>query len=474
MPKTDEPAKTPAKKKAATKKAPAKKAADTKSTATKTATTRRRRPKKQPMLLAHWKGFRSFEDARSFLHQLAAYHGERSLYLALPYNHLELLSADMPGPSITLGSTSMACAREGSFTEPVAADLVRDAGGQFVLIGDRDSRQRLQEGDEDIQAKIKKCVSEGLSPMLGIGESIAEYRQQETESVLRQQLEGALSGLTAAEQSGVTVVYDACWSLRFDGDSSTENFEGVYTQVRELLKEVIGAAPAKKAKVLIALPPYLDDLSQIPDAKVDGFYMSKASVMPQALTTIAAPEAFAPLATMSIPEGVEAGIIGTTSAPTNESVSTGAAEAVADDEAPPTAAGSDTGKGTAKRTSRASSATKVKGKKKTKAATTSEVQPEAVPAEALEDEENGIAAARGGAPLQGEGTGRGRKPRSKAKAASGAVEIPTELPDEVADVDEVEPTEAAEESGEVQAVETVEEPPAGEPHYIDNITDHCD
>ncbi len=265
--------------------------------------TPRRRSKGNPILLAHWKGFRSFEEAEATLEKLSHYSGKRHLHLALPFNHLEKLSAKLTGPSLSLGCSSMASAQEGTFTESVAADLVKSAGGNFVLIADHDARQQLKETNEEIQAKIKKCVSEGLVPILGIGESLEDYQSESTESVLRQQLEAALEGLSARKQGAVTIAYDCCWSLRFNSDTATaERFEAVDAQIRSLLEELVGATVAKKIKILVALPPYLDDLSMIPKAKVDGFYMSKTSVMPDSLSTIAPPEAFEAPADAEEPE----------------------------------------------------------------------------------------------------------------------------------------------------------------------------
>lgn len=101
---------------------------------------------------------------------------------------------------------------KGSYTGEVSASQLKELV-QYCLVGHSERRQIFGEKNTDINLKVKACLRNNIKPILCIGETLSQRQDNETESVLRDQIDGALMGVKSDEISKVIIAYEPVWAI---------------------------------------------------------------------------------------------------------------------------------------------------------------------------------------------------------------------------------------------------------------------
>ena len=125
---------------------------------------------------------------------------------------------------IGVGSQDVFWKSGGAFTGFVSAEMVRDAGCRYAVIGHSERRGRFgklevpestlgffAETDETVNLKLKACLEAGLVPIVCVGESLAEREAGQTDAVIAQQIAGALEGVS--DLSTLVIAYEPVWAI---------------------------------------------------------------------------------------------------------------------------------------------------------------------------------------------------------------------------------------------------------------------
>ena len=184
--------------------------------------------------------------------------------VALPY----LLIGSVPAlDTLRWGMQEMESLEQGRFTAPVAAQLIKASGGQFVLVGTAQNRASGEE-NRSMHAKIKAAQEQGIEPVLCIGETWEEKQAERSAEVLTVQLAKALEGL---EFASLNVVYEAPWIAHAPYLCSKEELIHAYQFAKELIQSIYG----EKVKVLCPIPKeFADPFTTMAAIPADGYYLT--------------------------------------------------------------------------------------------------------------------------------------------------------------------------------------------------------
>ena len=91
--------------------------------------------------------------------------------------------------------------------------MLVDAGCTHVIIGHSERRHDHGETDEQVNRKIKAALAAGLTPIVCVGETLAERESGRTGNVLKTQFEGSLAGLTPSDFSRIIIAYEPVWAI---------------------------------------------------------------------------------------------------------------------------------------------------------------------------------------------------------------------------------------------------------------------
>ncbi len=141
--------------------------------------------------------------------------GESGVDVALcpPFVLLDLVAELLGGSEVMLGAQNVARESAGAYTGEVAAEMLLEAGCRLVLVGHSERRQYYAESDEVVADKAARALDAGLTPVICLGETLAERESGATESVLARQLDAVIERCGASALGGCVLAYEPVWAI---------------------------------------------------------------------------------------------------------------------------------------------------------------------------------------------------------------------------------------------------------------------
>jgi triosephosphate isomerase len=170
---------------------------------------------------------------------------------------------------------------KGAFTGAVSAAMLQSMGVQWALAGHSERRSIFGESDEYINGQCLKLIEVGMSVMLCVGESLAEYEQNLAGAVCAVQLKKGLAGITKEQMANVAIAYEPVWAIGTGKVATPEIAQSVHATCRAILTEMYDAETADATRILYGgsvTPETVDGLMQMPD--IDGALVGGASLDP--------------------------------------------------------------------------------------------------------------------------------------------------------------------------------------------------
>lgn len=148
----------------------------------------------------------------------------------------------LDGSGISLGAQNLHFEREGAYTGEVSASMLTDTGAKFVIIGHSERRHTLgREDDFTIHRKVAAAAAAGLTPILCLGETLAQRDAGETLHVLSFQLRAALIGLRLKQPSELVLAYEPVWAIGTGRTATPQQAQEAHAHLRGVLRELVGA-----------------------------------------------------------------------------------------------------------------------------------------------------------------------------------------------------------------------------------------
>jgi triosephosphate isomerase len=207
---------------------------------------------RRPILAGNWKmnkgGADAVEFVRSIRRGLSDIKGVDKV-LCPPYTALAALKDPLAATDIALGAQNMYWEEKGAYTGEISAPMLKELC-QYVILGHSERRAYFGETDEAVNRKIKAALAHGLSPIVCVGETEAQYDARQTEAVVGGQVRGCLAGLTAQQVSGLTVAYEPVWAIG-TGKASTAAGAGavIGLTIRGTIADLCGEDTAQAVRV---------------------------------------------------------------------------------------------------------------------------------------------------------------------------------------------------------------------------------
>ena len=156
-----------------------------------------------------------------------------------PAVYLHDVGAALRGSALGLGAQNMHYEAEGAYTGEVSGLMLRDLGCQYVILGHSERRQYFGETDALVNRKCQTALQHGLTPIVCVGETLAEREADQTAKVIESQVRGSLAGLTAEQGRSLVLAYEPVWAIGTGRTATPEQAEQVHAQIRGLLAELL-------------------------------------------------------------------------------------------------------------------------------------------------------------------------------------------------------------------------------------------
>ena len=151
------------------------------------------------------------------------------------------------GSNIKIGAENVHWAKSGAYTGEISADMLKDYGVKYVIIGHSERRQYFAETDETVNKRTLTALNADLTPIVCVGETLSERENNETEKVLDRQLEIGLKGVE--DLTKLVIAYEPVWAIGTGKTATDEQAQETIAYIRKKLGQLF--CPNCAEKVII-------------------------------------------------------------------------------------------------------------------------------------------------------------------------------------------------------------------------------
>jgi len=202
-----------------------------------------------------------------------------------PFPYLSVLSTLLAEQGVQVGAQNVAATNEGAFTGEVAANMLADVGATLALVGHSERRALFAENNEQVLAKCRQLVAQGITPVVCLGETQAEREAGDTEKVVAAQL-APLLAVMQTENIKPILAYEPVWAIGTGLTASPEQAQAVHAFIRAELAKV---APelAKNTPILYGGSVNRDNAASLfAEEDIDGGLIGGASLQAEHFSAI--------------------------------------------------------------------------------------------------------------------------------------------------------------------------------------------
>jgi len=224
---------------------------------------------RQPLVAGNWKmhGSRA-ENAQlvSGLLDLLQPGKRAEIMLCPPFPYLMETARLLKDSGVALGAQSVCAEAQGAFTGEVSAAMLKDVGCSYVLVGHSERRQLYAESDNLVARKFVAAQSQGLVPVLCVGETLEEREGDQTTAVVTRQLEAVLAVSGIQSLARAVIAYEPVWAIGTGRTATPEQAQAVHAMIRAKVADrdatiggsvrllYGGSVKASNAQELFAMP----------------------------------------------------------------------------------------------------------------------------------------------------------------------------------------------------------------------------
>ncbi len=202
--------------------------------------------------------------------------GRPDVVLCVPATLLADAARAAAGSALHIGGQTCHTLEKGAFTGDVSAQMLKQAGAAYVIVGHSERRTGHGETDEIVAAQAKAATGSGLKPIICVGETLGERNSGATLEVIGSQLSGSLAALDAPE--GVVLAYEPLWAIGTGKVATPAQIGEVHDFIRCFIERRFGA-PGKTVKILYGGSLNPGNAAEIlPVSNVDGGLIGGASL----------------------------------------------------------------------------------------------------------------------------------------------------------------------------------------------------
>jgi triosephosphate isomerase len=168
--------------------------------------------------------------------------GQTQVLVCPPYTSLNVAAKLLLGSKILLGAQDMSEHEAGAYTGEVSAEMLLTVGVTHVILGHSERRQYHAENDRLVNAKARRALDSGLTPIICVGETLQEREAGRTEDVVGAQVDATLAGFSSDDLAHTVIAYEPVWAIGTGRTATPEMAEAVHCFIREKLSALASEA----------------------------------------------------------------------------------------------------------------------------------------------------------------------------------------------------------------------------------------
>lgn len=177
------------------------------------------------------------------------------IIICVPFVDIPAVMSAVKGTNIKVGAQNVHFMKNGAYTGEISADMLKECGVDYVVIGHSERRQYFGETDETVNLRLKAALSAGLTPILCVGELLSERDQGITAETVSAQTKIALLDVSAEDIKRTIIAYEPVWAIgtgrTATSRSKLRRFAGI---IRNVISDKYGKEIAEAVTIQYAAP----------------------------------------------------------------------------------------------------------------------------------------------------------------------------------------------------------------------------
>jgi len=257
------------------------------------------------MMAGNWKMHCALDEAEALAKGVVEGVGSVegvTVVLAPPFTALDRVKGVLGKSKVKLAAQNMFWKDKGAYTGEVAPGMLTACGCEYVIIGHSERRARFGvpepdmtddllrvfgDTDASVNIKAKAALANALTPIICVGETLAEREAGLTDAIVKDQVLAALEGLDAGQVQSVVFAYEPVWAIGTGETCDAAEANRVIGRIRSAIDEVAGAGAGAKVTVLYGgsvKPENVRELVEQPE--IDGGLVGGASLKADSFNTL--------------------------------------------------------------------------------------------------------------------------------------------------------------------------------------------
>ncbi|AAP99945.1 MULTISPECIES: triose-phosphate isomerase [Prochlorococcus] len=237
---------------------------------------------RKTVIAGNWKMHMTCSSAKEYIDKFIPFSKEfpsdRHVVIAPPFTAISTLASLLQGTNIQLSSQNVHWEDTGAFTAEISPSMLLEHDVRYAIVGHSEPRKYFSESDEQINLRARSAQSNGLIPIVCVGESIEQRERGEAERVIRRQVE---QGLEQTDLTKLVIAYEPIWAI---GTGKTcESNEA--NRICGLIREWAGFSDLIIQYGGSVKPANIDEIMSMSD--IDGVLVGGASLDPENFARIA-------------------------------------------------------------------------------------------------------------------------------------------------------------------------------------------
>jgi len=234
-----------------------------------------------PVIAGNWKMNKTVSQGKEFIKNIKAEvkGTDVEVMIFAPYTLLSSLKEVTKDTNIIIGSQNMHYEDSGAFTGEISADMLKDIGIEYTLIGHSERRQYFNETDDTVNKKLHKAIEKNIKVILCVGEGLEEREKNIEKEIVKNQIVKAFEGIKEKDMDKVIIAYEPIWAIGTGKTASKEDANEMIAYIRNLIKEIYNDVISEEMRILYGgsvKPENIEELMEQED--IDGGLIGGASL----------------------------------------------------------------------------------------------------------------------------------------------------------------------------------------------------
>ena len=245
---------------------------------------------RKPMIAGNWKMYKTPRESLAFLDAffpLVEGHTRDEIVVLPTMSSLAYVVEATQNTNVHAGAQNMHWLNEGPYTGQTSPTMLVSIGCRHVLLGHSEQRLYFNESYERVNLKLKAAINHGITPIVCVGELLAEREDNKTEEVLQTQVRAALRNVSGSEARRLVIAYEPIWAIGTGSTASPEIAAEAHRLIRNELKHCCGETVAENTRILYGGSVRPDNIAALmSQVEIDGALVGGASLVPTSFAEI--------------------------------------------------------------------------------------------------------------------------------------------------------------------------------------------